>query len=33
MFSDENIRMFGAIYVDFRQKTSKLYGNIDIKKD
>jgi hypothetical protein len=31
IFSDENIRMFGSIYTNFRQRTSKQYGNIDRK--
>jgi hypothetical protein len=31
IFSDENIRMFGIIYTDFRQRISKVYGNIDRK--
>jgi hypothetical protein len=28
IFNDENIRMFRTIFTDFRQRTSKLYGNI-----
>jgi hypothetical protein len=32
LFSDENIRTFGKIYTDFRQRTLNLYGNIDGKK-
>jgi hypothetical protein len=30
-FNDKNIRTFGIIYTDFRQRTSKLHGNIDRK--
>jgi hypothetical protein len=32
IFSDENIRMFGIMYTNFRQRTLNLYGNIDRKK-
>jgi hypothetical protein len=28
LFNDENIRVIGTVYTDFRKRTSKLYGNI-----
>jgi hypothetical protein len=28
LFNDENIELIGTIYTDFKQTTSKLYGNI-----
>jgi hypothetical protein len=32
LFNDENIRLIGTVYIDFRQRTSKLYGNF-VKKN
>jgi hypothetical protein len=28
LFNDENIRLIGAVYTNFRKRTSKQYGNI-----
>jgi hypothetical protein len=32
LFSDESITTFANIYLDFRQRISKIYGNLDRKK-
>jgi hypothetical protein len=32
LFNDENIRLIGTVYTDFRKRTPKLYGNI-VRKD
>jgi hypothetical protein len=32
LFNDENIRLIGTVYTDFRKRTLNLYGNI-VRKD